>query len=128
MEDKRTTEIRLYYDLDQRKTALEKIENNNLNRLVFDYDTNEIFQIKGNLTNAFNEINSPDNKLQFKTSCETFKLTDSSVFNNFFGYEYSDNSFLVPGPPDKAFRFFPQVLRKLIIYSLNKFILLKKMI
>jgi hypothetical protein len=112
LDDKRTTEVRLYYDLDQQKAALEKIENNNLNRLIFDYETNEIFQIKANL--SFNIINPTDDLPQFKTFCEAFKLTDMSVLNNFFGYEYS-NEILMPGPPYKAFRFFPQVLKLTVI-------------
>jgi hypothetical protein len=75
--------------------------------------------MKANLTNAFSDINPPDNAPQFKTSCETFKLTDMFVLNNFFGYENSSDWLLVPGPPAKAFRFFPQVLTNYLIYHAN---------
>ncbi len=43
--DGRTQEMRLFYDYDQRKAAIELKEDNQFYKLIFNYETDEIFEL-----------------------------------------------------------------------------------
>jgi hypothetical protein len=53
----------------------------------------------------------PDERPEFPTTCKTYKLSDMEVLTDLFGFRRIDGQYY-PGPPERAFRFFPQVFIK----------------
>jgi hypothetical protein len=45
-EDKKSVEMRLFYDFDAKKAAIEMTERNRITKLIFNYDTNEIHELR----------------------------------------------------------------------------------
>lgn len=49
--DNKQIELRYFYDYDRRQAAIETRQNNMNTRLIFNYDTNEIYELKSLLKN-----------------------------------------------------------------------------
>ncbi|CAF0875761.1 unnamed protein product [Brachionus calyciflorus] len=105
--DLKMSEMRYYYDYDQRKAAIETRQNNMNTRLIFNYQTDEIYELTNKIEILTDPLHwPPDGRPEFPTTCNTYKLTNSSLLNYYFGFSQVDN-LLLPGPAAQVFGFNP---------------------
>ena len=109
--DQKTREMRLFYDYDLRKAAVIFKKDNKYEKLIFNYDTNEIYELKYDIGVPSDILTyPPDERPEFPTTCETHIITDSPVLSDLFGYQraITIGSMLLPATSNQAFKFYPQ--------------------
>lgn len=107
VEEQRSIEMDISYNNDLRKAFIEFKQDNLVNRLIFNFDTDEIFSIKYQVTVDIQTVRPPDYKPSFKSNCTTEKLSTSSQ-SHYFGFSSFNSSAVLPGSPAQVFNFFPQ--------------------
>ncbi|RMZ93756.1 EF-hand domain-containing D1 [Brachionus plicatilis] len=101
------TEFRYFYNYDQRRAAIETRKSNNYQKLIFNYDTDEIYELNNKIDFVSDPLHwPPDGRPEFPTTCTTYKLSNTSRLNYYFGFTSSGGSIL-PAVPAQIFNFFP---------------------
>lgn len=120
LEDDKSYEMQAFYDYSKKKATLDLRENSVWKRLIFNYETDEIYlltckkfssklvlfiQIFFLAEPTFDVplVPPPDNQPLYETTCKTFPLKESTSLNYYFGY--SGITYLNPKDANTFFRF-----------------------
>ncbi|CAF0710186.1 unnamed protein product [Brachionus calyciflorus] len=103
LEDDRTYEMRAFFDSSKKKAALEIREDGLFKKLIFNYETDEIYSMKSQPTFDVPLVPPPDFQPLYPTTCETFQLSTNMSLNYYFGFTGS-TTFLSPATAGTFFR------------------------
>lgn len=112
--ENRTVNQKWLFDGPNRKAAIDIIEKDTIKKLIFNYETNEVYEIKA-LKNTLDDflLEPSDGKPLYPSDCTTSNL-QSFTPNDFvdFGVVGATNNLMPFQDTNQIFNFYPQVLYK----------------
>lgn len=109
--EKRTSSQKWYFDGPNRQAALDIRENDQINKLIFNYETNEVYEIVAQTNKPDASIHPPDGKPLYPSYCNTYELSTFAP-NEFvnFGFLKRNTTFFLPfQDASQIFKFQAQV-------------------
>lgn len=107
----RSSNQRWYFDNSDRKAAIDIKQDNQISKLIFHYETDEVYQIRAQTNQPDNLIQPPDGAPLYPSFCIAYKLSTFEA-NEFvdFGLLKRNSTFFMPYPDSsEIFKFRAQV-------------------
>ena len=94
IDGKYSTNVRQFFDYNNRKAALIAQNNNIEDRIIYDYDTDEIHFVSSYVNTTTGTIVDGEPEIDSPQACQTFKLTETESLNYFFGFQKLNDTYL----------------------------------
>ncbi len=107
--EKRSASTRLFYDYDSRRAAIEIIEKDSYMKLIFNYETDELFEIYSDITAEPSKVKPLEGQPIYPSDCIASKLSDykpNSIYD--FGKVFSSDGLMSPKKPNELFKFYAE--------------------
>ena len=124
--ENRSATTRWFYDREARKAAIEVVERGKMSKLIFNYETDELFEIiadNDGSGEAVSNVEPMEGRPLYSSECSTTKLSDynkaamQTIYD--FGHVYDSQGVMMPNLPDVLFKFYAQVCRFRHIWALK---------